>query len=555
MGLTGDNNALSGNILKKGSNDMKRRQFLTGVAGAALLSTMPLGAIRAYAQNAAGVITFGQSTAVLTLDPAHGAFTGYPGGYEAALLLFDRLLDFDASMKIVPQLAESFKMSDDLQSCELKLRSGVTFHDGTSCDAAAIKFNIERMMNKEINTTNRPLWDPVAGADVVDATTLVIRTSKPFAQLPNTLAHGSGAIVSPAAIEKSGEAGFAQSPVGAGPYMVDAFSAGQELKLKVFDGYWGDKPGATGVIFRFIAEPATRINAITTAAVDVIDSVPVQLVSQLSGNADIDVVRKPGLRPIGLAMNLTRPALADVKVRQALNFAVPVTTIAEKVFYGFAKAPDSPLAFDAIGYKSVGELKFDPEKAKALLAEAGYTAGSDGILAKDGAKLTLSLFAPDGLFPGDVAVAEIVAASLKQVGVDVQINKIEKGAYWDHLRQDKANLGFDLAMFGFNPSNASGTYHLASLFKSNADDNAKPDVWNMGRYRNAEVDELLKTADSAPAEADRLAALGKAQELIWADAPYLWLQINENVSAVRKSVSGVTVMPIVFTNLRSAAKA
>ncbi|GEM_PF-529125 len=534
---------------------MKRRQFLTGAAGAALLSAVPAGAIRAYAQNAAGVITFGQSTAVLTLDPAHGAFTGYPGGYEAALLIFDRLLDFDADMKIVPSLAESFTMGADLQSCELKLRPGVKFHDGSPCDAAAIKFNIERMMNKEINTTNRPLWDPVAGADIVDDTTLVIRTSAPFAQLPNTLAHGSGAIVSPAAIEKFGEAGFAQNPVGAGPYMVEAFNAGQELKLKAFADYWGQKPGASGVVFKFIAEPATRINAITTGAVDVIDSVPVQLVAQLDGNADVEVVRKAGLRPIGLAMNLTRPALADVKVRQALNLAVPVATIAEKVFFGFAQAPDSPLAFDAIGHKTVGETKYDPEQAKALLAEAGYAPGADGVLAKDGAKLTLALFAPEGLFPSDVPVAEIVAASLKQVGVDAQITKIEKGAYWDRLRQDKANLAWDLAMFGFNPSNASGTYHLASLFKSNADDNAKPDVWNIGRYRNAEVDELLKAADSAPEETARLDALGKAQELIWADAPYLWLQINENVSAARKSVTGVSVMPIVFTNLRTAAKA
>jgi ABC-type transport system substrate-binding protein len=85
---------------------MKRRHFLTGATGAALISALPAGSIRAFAQSASGVITYGQSTAVLTLDPAHGAFTGYPGGYEAALLIFDRLLDFDAEMKIVPQLAQ-----------------------------------------------------------------------------------------------------------------------------------------------------------------------------------------------------------------------------------------------------------------------------------------------------------------------------------------------------------------------------------------------------------------------------------------------------------------
>ncbi|MGO4837663.1 hypothetical protein AB4144_36010, partial [Rhizobiaceae sp. 2RAB30] len=127
-----------------------------------------------------------------------------------------------------------------------------------------------------------------------------------------------------------------------------------------------------------------------------------------------------------------------------------------------------------------------------------------------------------------------------------------KGAYWDHLRQDKANLKWDLAMFGFNPSNASGAYHLASLFRSNANDDAKPDVWNIGRYKNTEVDELLVTADSAPEEAKRMEALGEAQRLVWEDAPYLWLQINENVTAIRKGLAGVEVWPIVFTSLRNA---
>lgn len=530
---------------------MKRRHFL---AGAAAVSTLATTSLRAIAQAGSGTITWGQSTAILTLDPAHGAFTAYPGGYEAALVLFDRLLDFDADMKIVPSLAESFEMAPDLMSCTLKLRAGVTFHDGTACDAEAIRFNIERMMNKDINTTNRPLWDPIAGAEIVDGATLVIKTSRPFSQLPNTLAHGSGAMVSPAAIRAQGEDGFAQNPVGAGPYRLDSFSPGQELKLVAFEDYWGGRPGAAAIVFKAIAEPATRISALATNAVDVIDSVPVQLVGQLKSTAGVTVISKPGLRPIGLAINLTRPALADVKVRQALNLAVPVETIAEKVFFGFAKAPDSPLAFDTIGHHTTGQTVFDQAKAKALLTEAGYAAGADGTMAKDGTPLALTLFAPDGLFPAAIQVAEIVAASLGQVGVKVTINKIEAGAYWDQLRQDQANLGWDLAMFGFNPSNASGTYHMASLFKSNKDDATKPDVWNIGRYRNARVDELLTTADSAPAESDRMAALAEAQQIVWDDAPYLWLQINENVSATGAAVSGVTVMPIVFTNLRNATR-
>src|SRR6185369_16813099 len=147
------------------------------------------------------------------------------------------------------------------------------------------------------------------------------------------------------------------------------------------------------------------------------------------------------------------------------------------------------------------------------------------------------------------SVSEIVANSLKQAGIEVAINKIEGGAYWDALRQDRANLKWDIAMFGFNPSNATGLYHLASLFRSNADDAARPDVWNIGRYRNPKVDELIAKADRTAAKADQDALLAEVQELVWKDNPYIWLQVNENVSAVRKSVQGVEVWPVVFTSL------
>jgi ABC-type transport system substrate-binding protein len=525
---------------------MKRRRFVA-LAGAApvLLRGVALGA-------AGGTITYGQSTSVMTLDPGFGAFTGYPGGYEAALCIYDRLLDFDQNMKIVPQLASSFEVAPDLMSMTLKLRPGVMFHDGTPLDAAAVVFNIERMMDKARNPTNRPLWDPVVAVDAPDAGTIVIRTRAPYAQLANTLAHASGSIVSPARVAKVGEKGFAQAPVGAGPYRVESFAAGTELVLTAFDRYWAGKPGADRLAFRFIAEAATRVSALRTGAVDVIDGVPVNLAATLGSDPTLALLHKPGLRPMGFALNLTRPALSDLRVRQAINLAVPVDLIAQKIFFGYAKAPDSPLAFDTMGHASVGKLVFDAGKAKALLEEAGWKPGTGGVREKDGVPLTLVLMTPEGLFPSDLAVTEIVANSLKQIGIDARIAKIEKGAYYDLVRQDRDHMAWDLAMFGFNPSNASGLYHLQSLFKSNADDSKRPDVWNIGRYRNPAVDAALEKANADPSASARDAAMAEAQKLIWQDTPYLWLQVNETVSAARKPVAGVEVWPIVFTVLRRA---
>jgi ABC-type transport system substrate-binding protein len=521
---------------------MQRRSFLTGLAGAPLVMA---GGLRAHAQGTpAANLTYGQSVGVVTLDPVHGSYTLYPAGSEAALCIYDGLLTFAPDMKIIPQLAESWTMADDLRSYTLKLRNGAKFHDGTPVDVAAVKFNIERLMDKQRNPTNRPLWDPVAAVETPDANTVVVRLSQPFSQLPNSLAHVSGALVSPAAVTKYGEAGIAKNPIGAGPYQVASFDPGQQLVLEAFDSYWGGKPKTAKLTLKTIAEPSTRIAALRTGAADIIDSVPVALVGQLKQDPDVEIINVPGLRPIGFVINMTRPKLADLQVRQALNLAVPVDAIASKVFFGFARAPDSPLAFNTDGYAPVSKLVHDSAKAKALLAEAGF--GSDK-------PLELAMFISQGLFPGDVSVGEVVANALTQIGVKVEITKIEAGSYWDAMRQDRANIKWDIAMFGFNPANASGLYHLASLFKSNADDAARPDVWNMPRYRNPEVDKLLEAAGTQADRKQAAADLAKAQALIWHDAPYIWLQINENVTAARKQVTGVEVWPILFTNVRHAA--
>ena len=110
------------------------------------------------------------------LDPAQGAFATYPAGYEVAYCLYDRLVDFDENLRFVPQLAESWDTAPDLKSIRFRLRKNVQFHDGTAFNASAVKFNVERLMDKGRNPTNRPLWDPVASADVVDEHTVVIRT-------------------------------------------------------------------------------------------------------------------------------------------------------------------------------------------------------------------------------------------------------------------------------------------------------------------------------------------------------------------------------------------
>ena len=521
------------------------------LAGLACVLLAPAGALAGPEDN---TLIFGQRLAITDIGPAYNAFLQYPSGYEAGFVIFDRLVTFDDQLRFNPQLAESWTIADDQKSVTFKLRAGATFHDGTPVNAEAIKFNVERMMDPEINTTNRPLWDPIAGADVVDELTVRLRTHEPFALLLNTLAHGSGAILSPTAIMENGQESETQNPVGSGPYMVESFNPGLELVLAAHEGYWAGKPPLDRIIFRYIPEAATRVSALQSGDVDVIDGVPTHLIAQIEATDGLQVLASPSLRPMGLAMQTTVAPLDNVNVRRALNHAIPVDAIAEKLFLGQAKASDSPLAFNTVGYHGSDPYAYDPDKAREMLAAEGLSdSDGNGIVEHDGQDLAFTLLVPEGVFANDVLIAETAAAALQEVGIGIEIRKIERSSFWDALRLPVAEAGWQIGMFGFNPSNASGLYHLDSMYTSNPDNEGRPSVWNITRYSNADVDALLAEATVTVDGDARAAILAQAQEIIWGEAPYVWLQVNNIISASRADLSGVEVWPVIFTIVRGGS--
>ena len=524
------------------------RHLLAGLACAFLA---PAGALAGPEDN---TLIFGQRLAITDIGPAYNAFLQYPSGYEAGFVIFDRLVTFDDQLRFNPQLAESWTIADDQKSVTFKLRAGATFHDGTPINAEAIKFNVERMMDPEINTTNRPLWDPIAGADVVDELTVRLRTHEPFALLLNTLAHGSGAILSPTAITENGQESETQNPVGSGPYKVESFNPGLELVLAAHEGYWAGKPSLDKIIFRYIPEAATRVSALQSGDVDVIDGVPTHLIAQIEATEGLQVLASPSLRPMGLAMQTTVAPLDNVNVRRALNHAIPVDAIAEKLFLGQAKASNSPLAFNTVGYHGSDQYAYDPDMAREMLAAEGLTdSDGNGIVEHDGQDLNFTLLVPEGVFANDVLIAETAAAALQEVGIGIEIRKIERSSFWDALRLPVAEAGWQIGMFGFNPSNASGLYHLDSMYTSNPDNEGRPAVWNITRYSNADVDALLAEATVTVDGDARAAILAQAQEIIWSEAPYVWLQVNNIISASRADLNGVEVWPVIFTIVRGGS--
>ena len=267
---------------------------------------------------------------------------------------------------------------------------------------------------------------------------------------------------------------------------------------------------------------------------DVINAVPVESVAQIQSLPAIEVIARPALRTFGFGLNLNRKAFQDVRVRHALNHAVDRAALIKAVFRGYATPIDSPLSPFTTGYGPVGTFDYNPDKAKRLLGEAGWNPGPDGTLRKDGEVFEVTVLTPQGMLPKDIEVTQALQGFLGKVGVKATINKVEPAAFWDYLRVPPDKMAWDLVLFGFNPSNGDGGYHLSSLFASNPSRTERPRVWNFTWYTNPKVDSLLAESDQMVDAAKRKALLVEAARLAWTDAPYVWLYAENVVVAKRK---------------------
>lgn len=522
-----------------------------GVALGAVALARPFGGIAAALQDASGTLIYAQSAPITSLDPVNPQ--GYPSGYEAVYTIYNNLVTFDPDLNIIPALAESWEQSEDGLTWSFKLREGVTFHDDTPFVADAVAAHIARIQDPATESPNASLWAHIASVNVVDDYTVELITEQPFGPMLNYLAHGSGGIPSPAAIEQFG-ADFAANPVGTGPYKLDSFTPGTELSLVPNESFWGDAPQLEKIVFRATPEVSSRVLMLDTGEADLGNDLPQEEVDRFAGGGDLQLLQRSGLRTFWIEFNLNREIFQDVNVRKALNHAVNKQSIVDNLFLGYATVLDSPAAPSIQGHIAAGAYDYDPDLAKQMFADAGWTEGDGGILQKDGVPLKFTINTAEGEYPKDIQVVEAVQADLKAVGADVDIWKVEAASRWDYLKLPISEAEYDTLIFGFNPSNGDLGYHLNAVFKSNVDAEAAPAVWNLMWYSNPDVDALLDQASTTVVTDDRLGLLGQAQQLIWDDAPMIWLYVPDLLVGARSNVEGVYSWPTVFTVVRDASK-
>lgn len=490
-------------------------------------------------------LVYAQSIAITSLDPAGMQPQGYPSGYEAAFAVHNGLIRFDENLEFEPDLAESWSCSEDGREWSFKLREGVLFHDGTAFNADAVVEQYTRMIDKDINIGAYALWEPIEKVEKVSEYEVRIATDEPYSAFLNVMAHGSALIPSPKAVKEDPD-NYGLSPVGTGPYKLESFEPGTEVKLVRFDDYYEGTPEYDSLTFRYVGDPSARISALKTGDVHVIDSVPIEYADDLANNPDIHVISKPGLQVFGIGLNMKNEILQDKAVRQALNYAIDKDAIAQALFMGYVTPLTGPLVPNTVGSVQLEPYETDIDKAVAMLEEAGWIL-NDGVREKNGKKMEFTLIVPDGMYLKDVILSETIQNQLKDIGVNVTINKVEKSAYWDQLKVPADKAGYDMALWGYNPSHGNGQIHMESLFTSNLDEAEKPEIWNFIWYQNDDVDSLLAQAKEQVVAEEFNESMRQAEEIVWEECPYIWLYSNNIISATTSAVDNVAVLPVVFT--------
>ncbi|HEV7679877.1 MAG TPA: ABC transporter substrate-binding protein [Candidatus Dormibacteraeota bacterium] len=348
-------------------------------------------------------------------DPIHPTHTCEPSTLRT---IFDGLFDFDPSGNLIPRLATGYELRSG-NVLRLKLRQNVQFQDGTAFDATAVKFNLDRAMTDPASTIKSTVAD-LDSVSVVDASTVDLAMKRAAAgSLLGALAQRAGMMASPQAVRAAGSsATFAKAPVGAGPYMVvGAWTARQNLSVRKWSGYW-DKAGQTlgGIDFMEIPFPSLG-NALQAGDVDWVAPQSIADGNALKSNASLKVMINASSQFRLLVLNQTLPPFNDLRVRQALSFAIDRESIANALTQGQAHAtyqefpPNSP-GYDA-SLDKTPLYAYNPGKARQLLADAGLASGFtfDAVV---GATAT-----------SWVQMGELIQAQLKQVGVTMNVKTID----------------------------------------------------------------------------------------------------------------------------------
>jgi len=501
----------------------------------AILAVAIVGGLASGSAWAAKDVTVAVGSNFTSLDPYDANDTL---SQAVAKSFYQGLFGFDKNLKLVNVLAESYTVSKDGLTYTIKLHPGIKFQDGTDFNAEAVKVNFDRASNPDSHLKRYNLFKNIDKTEVVDANTVKITLKTPFSAFINNLAHPSAVIISPAALTKYGkDIGF--HPVGTGPYELDQWNQTDFVKVKKFDGYWKKgEPKLDTITFRPVVDNNTRAAMLQTGEADFAFPVPYEQTALLEKNAKLDVVTAPSILHRYISFNVTQKPFDNLKVRQAINYAINKDALIKVAFAGYAVPSEGPLPQ---GIEYAAKFKpwpYDPAKAKELLKEAGYPNG-----------FTTTLWSSHNNSTAQ-KVIQFAQQQLAQVGIKVTVTAMDaaqRAAQVENVGQKDA--GVRLFYTGWSASTGEADWALTPLF---ATQSAPPKQFNTAFYSNPAVDKDLADALKTTDKTEKAKLYEDAQTKIWADAPWAFLATERLVSAKNKRLSGFYVMPDTSFNFDDA---
>ena len=543
--------------MTNGLTRLSRRQFaalVLGTASAALLSeacgpaaspapasstSAPSGtvpaqpaqatAVPAAAKHAGGALVYARNMDTKTLDPH---FSAQLSERYALYLIYSTLVAYDKDFNVVPDLAASWDVGDDGKSITFHLQPNVKFHDGTDCDAAAVKWNLDRVVDPSVSSPLKgQLQPPLEKVEVIDKATVRLTSSLPWRPLLAALGERPGFIVSPTAVQKSGQ-DFGRTPVGSGPFKFVEWVPDSHITVERFSDYWDKgKPQLDRVEIRHVPDAQVQLGMIRTGEAHVIDSVLPSVLPTLQGVQGVTVEELKSGRFWGTQCHTDIPPFDNASLRQAVAYATDRESVRRVAFSGTGRLATHPLGngwaynpqLDNEGYA------FDLDKAKAALAQSG-AAGVSLTFTNSNDRLTQD-------------VAQVLQASYAKAGLNVSLESVPAADSFARVKEGKTNWTTTNWAPRADPDGL-----LRILFHSTG-------FQNTTHFNNPDVDHLLDQAAGMFDTKQAAPLYTQVERIVAQEASYTFALWPSEFAARRSNVQGFIYYPDLILRLRDLSLA
>ncbi|WP_200410841.1 glutathione ABC transporter substrate-binding protein [Virgibacillus salexigens] len=422
------------------------------------------------------------------------------------------------TMEIEPLLAESYENPDD-NTWVIKLKEGITFHDGTPFNAEAVKYTFEQLKDPDRAAPRASLLAPIESIEVEDENTVVLNTEEPYGPMLAALSHTNAAIVSPTADQ---EGDINKEPVGTGPFVFDEWVEGDHITLTRNEDYWRDPAKLEKVTYKVVPEFSTAISMLETGEVQFIDAIASDHINRVESIQNVEVQKTEGTRVSYLGFNMEKEPFNELAFRQAVAYGIDQEAYVSQL-NDLGIDNESIIGPNVFGYQEDAKEKgyaYNPEKAKQLIEDNGYA----------GQEITLFAANRDNY----MKMAEIVQSQLSEIGLNVSIETMEWASFLESARKGD----YEMTFLGWSNSTADGSELLYPNLHS---DNIGSS--NYARYENSEFDKLVQESRSSVDQEVRKQKLHAANLIAMEEAP--WIVMNHGIvtAAYDASMEGLIVDP------------